>query len=425
MVPVWIRPWLLTALLCYALFGLYWHLFVGYTDAWHEQPKQRLVTKLVEPVQWSERKVVAAGEDLLLSVASTGRDGEVEACTRDGRCRNSCQVDGSVAAGDARPVLNCLIAVPEPDTNNRMQPVEPMIGQRDPVGLSYLLRSSDDRLAVVARLQGNVEALQCGSNGRCYLIAELPGIAHQTVFVSNDFGHHWRVSAQKVLENASVREIVGVDGQRVWVKGARRIFLSEDGGRTWRELATDDRLRAYDASVLGNESHSDRMSDRFRWYLDDADQLYAITGDRFSTHSEVGIYQLNARTGEITSAARRDGSLTWLENGPGGQLFGIYRSLEPVRYTLYRLRQGQWSPVLRAGNAPLRSLHANAHALVVEKGRGYGAHLLLSRDGGRQWQAMADIRTREHTNFDPAGVGWLSVGYRNDEGYYGYRWARP
>ena len=92
---------------------------------------------------------------------------------------------------------------------------------------------------------------------------------------------------------------------------------------------------------------------------------------------------------------------------------------------MYRLRNGNWSPVLVAGNAPLSSLRGNAHALIVEKGRGDGAHLLLSRDGGQHWQAMADLYIRDRMEFDPAGAGWLRMGYRNREGYYGYRWIRP
>ncbi|MBB5320738.1 beta propeller repeat protein [Marinobacter oulmenensis] len=425
MVPVWIRPWVLTALLCYAVFGFYWYLFVGYADGWHNQPKQHLATKLAEPVDWSELKTAAAGEDVLLSVASTGRDGEVEACTREGRCPDACQAGGRVATGDARPVLNCLLSTPEADPSDPEQQVERMLRQRDPLGLSYLLRSTDGRLAVVARLQGDVKNLQCGPNGVCYLIAELPGIANRTVFVSNDFGHHWRVAARNVLEKAYVPKIIGIDDQRVWVDGFQTIYLSEDRGQHWRILATDDRLREYDASVVGKESHSDRTSDRFRWHLDDAGQLYAFTGDRYSTVSGVGIYRLNARTGEILSAARRDGSLTRIENGPGGQLFGLYRSPEPTRHTLYRLHQGQWSPVLTAGNARLGSLYASENALIVEKGRGDGRHMLLSRDGGEHWQAMDDIYIEGRMSIDPAGVGWLRMGYRNSEGYYGYRWVRP
>ncbi|MBS63323.1 hypothetical protein [Salinisphaera sp.] len=425
MVPVWVRPWLLAALLAYAVFGFYWYLFVGYAGGWHNQPEQRLATKLVEPVDWDTLETAAAGDDVLLSVTSSGRDGEAEACTRDGACRDKCQADGTVRADDTHPVLNCLVTVPEADMSDRKQQIERMIRQRDPLGLSYLLRATDDELAVVARLQGNIEAMQCGPNGTCYLIAELPDIPNKTVFVSNDHGHHWQLAAQNVLDKAYVPKIVGIDGERVWVDGFQRIVLSDDGGRTWRVLADEERLLAHNARVMGDQSHSDSMSDRFRWRLDDAGQLYAVSGDGYSDRSGVAIYRLDAKTGEIVSAARHEGSFPSLVNGPGGQLFGIYRTPEPARYTVYRLRNGNWSPVLVAGNAPLSSLRGNAHALIVEKGRGDGAHLLLSRDGGQHWQAMADLYIRDRMEFDPAGAGWLRMGYRNREGYYGYRWIRP
>ena len=235
MVPVWVRPWLLAALLAYAVFGFYWYLFVGYAGGWHNQPEQRLATKLVEPVDWDTLETAAAGDDVLLSVTSSGRDGEAEACTRDGACRDKCQADGTVRADDTHPVLNCLVTVPEADMSDRKQQIERMIRQRDPLGLSYLLRATDDELAVVARLQGNIEAMQCGPNGTCYLIAELPDIPNKTVFVSNDHGHHWQLAAQNVLDelegegrvvfryrenlNGSMRDIAGISSANGRVVG--------------------------------------------------------------------------------------------------------------------------------------------------------------------------------------------------------------
>lgn len=425
MVPVWVRPWLLTALICYTIFAVYWYLFVGYAHGWEEQPQQRLDTKLAEPVDWDTLEVAAAGDDVLLSVASNGRDGEVEACTRDGACRKACRANEEVAVGDTRPVLNCLVSVPDVDDNDRAQQIERLMRQRDPLGLSYLLRGTGSHLSVVARLQGNAEAMHCGRQGHCYLIAELPDISNKTVFVSTDFGHHWRVAAQDVLEKAYVPKVIGVDGERVWVDGYRRVYLSVDGGESWRVLADDDRLIAYDSSVIDGASHSDTMSDLFNWRLDDAGQLYATTGDRYDDASDTAIYRMNARTGEIISASRHDGSFSWLENGPGGQLFGIYRTDSPSRYAVYRLRKGEWAPVLVAGSHRLRSLRANARTLIVEKGRGDGTHLLMSQDGGQHWAPMADIRVRERMKFDPTDAGWLRLGYRNREGYYGYRWIRP
>ncbi|MES1941097.1 hypothetical protein T5B8_12688 [Salinisphaera sp. T5B8] len=424
MIPVWLRPWVLAALLAYAVFGLYWYLFVGYADSWHEQPEQRLATRLAEPVDATKLKLAGAGGHILASLVSSGRDGEVEACAQDGDCPTPCPAGGEIAVGDKQPVLNCLVPADTVEKDEIARRVDQLMGDTDTQQINYLLRGDDQRLQVAARLQGEVKTLDCGPAGHCYLIAQLPDYENNTVFASRDFGEHWHVAAHNVLNKAYVPHILAIDGANVWVEGYRRVYRSEDGGAHWRVLADEARLIAHDDVLISKKLQSD-TSESFRWWLDDAGQLYAITGDRYSDNENMTIVRMDAHSGEILAVSRHRGSFAMLANGPGGQLFGIYATREPKRYTLYRLRTGEWTPVLASGDVRLNNLRANAHALLVEKGIGDGEHLLLSEDGGAHWRAMASLRYDERAQFAPTKPGWLRFGYRNRQGYYGYRWIRP
>ncbi|RJS93607.1 hypothetical protein [Salinisphaera sp. Q1T1-3] len=421
MVPVWIRPWLLGACLCYSIFAIYWYLFVGYADGWDWQPQQRLAAdQLVEPVDWDSLEATPAGQDLLLSVVSKGRDSEVEACRDDGACRRQCQADNTVETGPAHPVLNCLVSPPPAEENDSQARVRALMREDRAQRLGYVLRAHDGQLAAVARLQGEIKAMRCDSRGQCYLLAELPDIEDNVVFVSGDFGHHWHLAAQSVLDRAYVPKIIGVDGQRVWVAGYQQLYVSKDGGQHWRVLVDDQTLIAHDASVIA--SSGDR--DLFDWYLDDANQIHAVTGGTYGRDEDTGVFRLNADTGEILSAKRYGGRFVSLTNGPGGGLFGVYRTRSPQRYTLYRLHGEQWRPVLQTGSGRLGRLWGNAGTLIVEKGRGDGSHLLLSRDAGQHWRPMDEIDALGHLRLGPIEPAWLQIGYRDREQRYGYRWIR-
>ena len=425
MLPVWIRPWLLAALLCYCIFGVYWYLMVGYAHGWQEDERLTLATTLAEPIGWDSLEATAAGDDALLSVESRGRDPEAEACASDGPCRERCQADGRVATGPDRPVLNCLASPPQTDKNEAEQRIDRLMRQRHPLGLSYLLRSDSRKVTTIARLQGEVQAMRCGANGRCYLLAQLPDVDHRTVFVSDDFGHHWRLAAQGVLEKAYVPRIVGVDGDRIWVDGFKRVFLSSDGGRHWRVLADEQRLMAYRPELTSESLYDDKNSDHFDWYMDDAGMLHAVAGGRYQRAPDSVMIQVDAASGEIVSATKYDGAFTDIENGPGGQLFGVYRSNLPERYTLYRIRGEERQPLRATGSERMGSLVANSRWLMLDIGRNDGEHRALSRDGGQTWQAMDTIRVRDRDVFDPTGAGLLRFGYTDRSEYYPYYWIRP
>ncbi|GAB3676453.1 WD40/YVTN/BNR-like repeat-containing protein [Salinisphaera aquimarina] len=425
MLPVWIRPWLLGAVLCYAIFGVYWYLMAGYTHGWQEGKTLTLDTALAEPMDWDSLEATAAGADALLAVKSRGRDTEAEACAADGPCRERCHAEGQVATGPDQPVLNCLATTPKTDKNDTQQRVDRLIRQSHPLGLAYLLRSDGQQVAMVARLQGEIQAMRCGAEGRCYLLAELPDVADKTVFVSDDFGHHWRLAAQHALEKAYVPTIVGIDGERVWVDGYKRLYLSADGGRHWRVLVDDERLMAYRPGLLSESLYDDTNSDFFDWFMDDTGSLYAVAGGRYQRAPNAVMYQVDAASGDIVSAEKYDGAFTDIENGPDGQLFGIYRSNLPERYTLYRMRAGALQPVRASGSEPMRSLVANSHWLLLDIGRNDGEHRSLSRDGGQHWRPMNDIRIHDRMLFDPSGAGILHFGYTDRSDYYPYYWIRP
>lgn len=425
MVPVWIRPWLLAALLCYSVFGFYWYLMAGYAHSWQRGPSQTLEVKLAEPLDWHSLEAAAAGPDTLLTLNSNGRDAEAESCASKGECRRQCRAAGQVTAGAAQPVLNCLVAPPKPDDNNRQRQIARLMRQSHPLGLTYLLRSDGDNVAVIARLQGKIEAMGCGSAGRCYLVTELPNMSDKTVFVSGDFGHHWRIAAQEVLAKAHVPKIVAVDGDQVWVDGYKRLYVSEDGGHSWRVLIDAERLMRYAPELLSGSLYTDTMTDFFDWYSDDSGRLYAVTGGRYQRAPDMVIYQVDARSGEILTASKHDGAFSGFENGPDGQLFGIFESKQPERYTLYRLHRGDWQPLKASGDDPMQSLRGSSRLLMLSRSRGDGRHLAVSHDGGQHWRAMDDIRFSKRMLFDPSGAGILRFGYRNRQGYYSYRWLRP
>lgn len=425
MLPVWIRPWLLAAVLGYCIFGVYWYLMVGYAHGWHEDERQTLASTLVEPMDWDSLEATAAGADALLSVESRGRDTEAEACADDGPCRKRCRAEDRVAAGPDQPVLNCLASPPQTDKNDAEQRIDRLMAQRNPLGLSYLLRSDGQKVAMIARLQGEIQAMRCGAQGRCYLLAELPDVADKTVFMSDDFGHHWRLAAQHVLEKAYVPKIVGVDGDRVWVDGYKRLYLSTDGGRHWRVLADDERLMAYQPELMSESLYDDTNSDFFDWYIDATSSLYAVAGGRYQRAPNAVIYQVDAASGDIVSAEKYDGAFTDIENGPDGQLFGIYKANLPERYTLYRIRDGELQPVRASGSEPIRSLVANGRWLMVTIGQNDGEYRALSRDGGQHWRPMDDIRMRDRMLYDPTGAGILRFGYTDRSEYYPYYWIRP
>ncbi|MES1924857.1 hypothetical protein [Salinisphaera sp. T31B1] len=425
MLPVWIRPWLLAALLCYCIFGVYWYLMVGYAQGWHEDERQTLASTLVEPMAWDSLEATAAGDDALISVESRGRDPEAEACASDGACRSRCHAEGQVAAGPDRPVLNCLVSLPPTDKSEAEQRVDRLMRQRHPLGLSYLLRSDGRKVTAVARLQGEIQAMRCGTEGRCYLLAKLPDVDDRSVFVSDDFGHHWRLAAQGVLERAYVPRIVGIDGDRVWVDGFKRLYLSSDGGRHWRVLADDERLLTYRPELMSGSLTHDKNTDHFDWYRDDTGMLHAVAGGRYQSTPDSVMLQVDADSGEIVSATKYDGGFSYIENGPGGQLFGIYRSNRRERDTLYRIRGGELQPIRVGGHQPLRTLVANDHWLLLDVGQNDGEHRSLSRDGGQTWQAMDTIRVRDRDVFDPTGAGLLRFGYTDRSEYFPYYWIRP
>ncbi|GEN24994.1 hypothetical protein HCU01_29430 [Halomonas cupida] len=419
MLPRWIRPCLYAALLCYGVFVFAWYLMVGYARPWHEEPEQALTVALQAPVEWDTLQTTAANGDSLWSVASRGRDGEVEACSEAGECRATCLTQGEVATGEDLPTLNCLVA------SQAEEVYRTSLGfDFEPLNLTYLMRADGKRVDVVGRLGGEVSGMHCDTRGHCYLFAELTGVPDQTVFASDDNGVHWRLAAQSVLDGIGMIQLLHVDKQRIWLADSGSLYLSENGGQDWRELADAHQLLT-GSSQLGSATLRDDSLARFRWGMDETGRVYAMVENRGSDTDSVLLLQLNAQTGELIDIEQRPGQLQELVNGAGDQLYAIHRAAELERYTLYRLSAGEWLPLKASGRSPQSSLRGNDNLLLINAGRGDGRHMELSRDGGKSWVAMETIPYGERRVFDPTGAGILEFRYLNDAGYYRYRWIRP
>ncbi|MES1938180.1 WD40/YVTN/BNR-like repeat-containing protein [Salinisphaera hydrothermalis] len=425
MVPTWIRPWLLAALFSYGVFAMYWYFMAGFAHGWQYGDRRMLDARLAEPVDWDSLEAASAGDDSLLTVNSHGRDPEAESCMQAGDCQTQCQAAGQVTAGLDQPVLNCLVTPPKIDPNDRQQQIERLIRRSHPKGLTYVLRRHDRQLAVAARLQGEAEALACGASGRCYLVAELPNLSDNTVFVSDDFGQHWRLAAQQTLKKAYAPKIVAIDGERVWLKGFKRLYRSSDGGRHWQVLIDTDRVMAYHPELLTSSLYSDNMTDHFDWYMDDSGRLYAVTGGQYRRAPNTVMYQIDADSGELLAATKYDGAFIDIERSPTGALFGIFRSNTPERYTLYRLRAGELQPLVETGNERMSSLRAGRRLLMFNRGQNDGEFIALSRDGGRHWRPMNTFYFDQRMLFDPTGGGFLHIGYKNRGTQYPYHWQQP
>ncbi|WP_110668850.1 hypothetical protein [Salinicola halophilus] len=416
MLPVWIRPWVFVTLAIVGLFTLVWHFMAAYAFGWQRDADQTLAHALREPIEWSSLTGTAAGEEALLVLESHGRDAEVEACAAAGDCGSACAAGAASGAreietGPARPIFNCLMA---PPTSGDAAP-----RYREP-SLYYLLRSDGERVETVARLQGEILDLRCGEM-RCYLLARLPETPHQTLFVSEDLGGHWRLAAERILEQAdTLAEFVHVAGDAIWLADSDTLYASRDGGRHWKTLSSARALLLHDPT-LGVALPSDP---RFDWALDDADEIHAYASYRGTDGRGMVNYRLDADSGRILEANEEAGRFTGTLTRKDGALLALHESGEPTRYTLYRLRGEKREPLLETGGDPLGHLEGGRNVMLLDSGKGDGAHLLLSRDG-EQWLPMASRHRGERMILDPSGAGILEFGYPGDDARYPYRWLRP
>ncbi|WP_110685429.1 hypothetical protein [Salinicola aestuarinus] len=413
MVPTWVRPWFAVAVLIYVPFHLFWSQTQMSAGAWHEGLARTLEHDLRPPLEWFTLSATRAGDDTLLTLASNGRDAEVEACSEARTCRHDCAAGGRVEAGPAAPILNCSIP-PSADAHS------PGTASH---GLSYLLRGESERLTVVARAQGDINGVGCGESGHCYLFGNMNGRRGLTGFVSHDAGHHWRWIEMQGLGVSYGVEVLGIEGESAWIVSGGSVYFTEDGGHHWRTIASERTLVSYRPRAGNDALYKGYVTDPTQWALDETGRLYGYRDDVES--ASMVLFQLDGASGDILSVDVHSGRFESLVGRPEIGVYAIHRDAPLERYSLIRLSAGEWRTHLETGKVPLSQLHTNGETLLMNRGRGDGAHMMLSRDGGDSFERRRTYSPRAVTIFDPATGNFLRIDPLDETGDVDYRWVRP